>query len=145
MLPNSPAADPFYQKLHKLKITDVWIMNEDFDIDVGDVEEIYADIAGPGKMIHKMISGRYVVANRDMQYYDFLLVAAATREINHMPQRLLINRSESQMKKILDIVFSNAKRQVDSQMEFQQPLIDRYGFIVHGQYLNKRWYNWTDF
>jgi hypothetical protein len=145
MLPNSPAADPFYQKLHKLKITDVWIMNEDFDINVGDVEEIYADIAGPGKMIHKMISGRYVVANRDMQYSDFLLVAAATREINHMPQRLLINRSESQMKKILDIVFANAKRQVDRQMEFQQPLIDRYGFIVHGQYHNKRWYNWTDF
>jgi hypothetical protein len=145
MLPNSPAADPFYQKLHKLKIADVWIMNQDFDIDVGDIEEIYADISGSGKMIHKMISGRYVTANRDMQYYDFLLVAAATREINHMPQRLLINRSESQMKKILDIVFANAKRQVDSQMEFQQPLIDRYGFIVHGQYHNKRWYNWTDF
>jgi hypothetical protein len=80
-----------------------------------------------------------------MQYNDFLLVAAATREINHMPRRLLINRSESQMKQILDIVFANAKRQVDSQMEFQQPLIDRYGFIVHGQYHNKRWYNWTDF
>jgi hypothetical protein len=30
-------------------------------------------------------------------------------------------------------------------MEFQQPLIDKYGFIIHGQWLDKHLYSWHDF
>jgi tRNA A37 methylthiotransferase MiaB len=144
MLPNSPAADPFYQKLHKLKLADAWSIINHFNIDLDDVEDLYADIAGQGNMIHLMTSGRYVISNKDMQYRDFLVVSAAVREINHMPRRLIRDCSEEQIKKILKIVFDKAHREVDYQMAIQQPLIEKYGFIVHGQWLNKKWYGWHD-
>ena len=143
MLPNSPAADPFYQKLHKLKVTDVW--TSDIDLSADNLEDLYADIAGPKKMIHLMSSGRYVTANRDMQYREFVLIAAALRELSQMPRRLLRNRSEQQIKNILKIIFDKAEREINHQMEFQQPLIDKYGFIIHGQWRNKCLYCWHDF
>ena len=144
MLPNSPAADPFYQKLHKLKISQAWSPLEDFDVDFNSPEELYLDLSGPRKIAHKMTSGELVTANRDMKYHDLILVAAATRELNQMPRRLLRNRNEEQIKKILDVVFDKAKRTVDYQIILQQPLIEKYGFIVHGQYLNNRWVGWTE-
>jgi len=146
MLPNSPAADPFYQKLHKLKVTDVWTLNDiDVDLGVDNLEDVYADIVGSKKMIHLMSSGRYVTANRDMQYREFVLISAALRELSQMPRRLLRNRSEQQIKNILKIIFDKAEREVNHQMEFQQPLIDKYGFIIHGQWHNKHLYSWYDY
>jgi hypothetical protein len=144
MLPNSPAADPFYQKLHKLKVTDVWTVNDiNVDLAVDSLEDVYADIVGPKKLIHLMSSGRYVTANRDMQYREFVLISAALRELNQMPRRLLKNRSEQQIKNTLKIIFDKAERDVNHQMRFQQPLIDKYGFIIHGQWLNQHFYCWN--
>ena len=89
-----------------------------------------------------MISGRYVTANRDMQYREFILISAALRELSQMPRRLIRNRSEQQIKNVLKIIFDKAEREINHQMELQQPLIDKYGFIIHGQWLNKHLYSW---
>jgi radical SAM superfamily enzyme YgiQ (UPF0313 family) len=134
-LPNSPASDPEYIKLHGIKLVDTVYVREDFDTDditeVETIDELYSKIDPKNNKFTiyedlyetNLMSFEDTLASRffSQYYYGFLLKKEKDVPIE-------------KVEKLFDIIKMKAKADAKEQAAYHKELIQKYGFYVYGQY-----------
>ena len=135
LLPNSPAADKFYQKLHKLEFEDIYIIRR-YEQELPNLEAIYADTAGDRSIYGLSSAGKWIIKNKDMSHRDLIIATIIVRLFNAMPVHLKENRTEKEIRNTIDRLHSAAIKQADEQIKLHQPLMDKYNITFLGSYNN---------
>jgi putative methyltransferase len=138
MLPNSPGADPFYQRLHKIKWIKGYSVDKYHNINsVENLEDVYKEIVRGHGVVHGAKESNYVFSTSTMTFEEIMAI--------HILHSSLIDLSE--IKNFRDIknfesVFEKLKTKslISAKEQFEEikPLIDKYGLIVFGTYFSEK-------
>lgn len=135
-LPNSPAADPFYQRMHGLKWIKGYTVDKNNSIgNVDSLENIYKDIATGHGYVPNAKEGTYIFSTDTMNFADMMAV--------HILQTALINagskfgtlQNMSNFEKFFDAIKQKSLKSALRQFDEIRPLIDKYGMVIMGSFL----------
>jgi tRNA A37 methylthiotransferase MiaB len=139
LLPNSPGAEPLYQRLHKIK----WIKGYSIDKyhtmnSVERLEDIYQKIANGHGLVHGAKEGNYVFSTSTMTFDEMIaihILQSSLIDLTYFKKNLRdIKNFETVFEKLKIKSLISAKKQ----FEEIKPLVDKYGVIVLGSYLPEK-------
>lgn len=138
ILPNSPGAEPFYQRLHKIKWIKGYTVDKYHTINsVERLEDIYQAIDNGHGVLHGAKEGNYIFSTSTMTFDEIMAI--------HILQSSLIDLAK--IKKLSDIknfesMFEKLKTKslISAKQQFEEikPLIDKYGVVVLGTYFPEK-------
>jgi putative methyltransferase len=145
-LPNSPGADPMYQRMHKIKWIKGYTIDKGLSIpNVTSLKEVYEHIKQTPGLVQNTKESTLVYSTSTMTFVEMLAIhilqsylqTAATKfgPLGNLPA--FPKMFETFKKKSL----------MDAQRQYAEiaPLIEQYGFVVFGSYLpdkNQVHYRW---
>jgi hypothetical protein len=133
-LPNSPAADPDYQKFWGLDIKQVYFA---FDIhSVPDLATLYGELALGNSLTDKFYKMPMVVGHKTMKILDLWTARILVKKWDQMAARanLVEKYNSSQVRNILNKLKTQAVKEATAQYNIHQPHIDKYDMVVLGHY-----------
>jgi len=134
-LPNSPAADINYIKLWGLKIEEVYyVIDKEY---VPSLEDLYANLAANDKNVKNVYKKSIVIGHKTMSMLDMwitLKIITIWEEYNQKYPNLVDTHSPDQARNILNKLKKIATKNANTQYEMHKPYIDKYGFIIWGDY-----------
>jgi tRNA A37 methylthiotransferase MiaB len=138
LLPNSPGAEPFYQRLHKIK----WIKGYSVDKyhtinSVERLEDVYQEIVNGQGLLHGAKEGNYVYATSTMAFDEMMaihIIQSSLIDLSNIEELRNIKNFESVFEKLKIKSLLSAKQQ----FEEIKPLVDKYGLIVMGTYFPEK-------
>jgi radical SAM superfamily enzyme YgiQ (UPF0313 family) len=138
LLPNSPGAEPFYQRLHKIK----WIKGYSVDKyhtinSVERLEDVYQEIVNGQGLLHGAKEGNYVYATSTMAFDEMMaihILQSSLIDLSNIEELRNIKNFESVFEKLKTKSLLSAKQQ----FEEIKPLVDKYGLIVMGTYFPEK-------
>jgi hypothetical protein len=139
LLPNSPGADPLYQKLHQLKWIPSYTVNAGKTVDnYTSLDLIYKDLKSSNKDLRvHMYESTAVYSTPTMTFVD--MIAAQILKIQLHRLREKFNPEEI---KSFNIIFNRLKQasytEACKQFDTMQPLIDKHGFVILGSFDPKK-------
>jgi hypothetical protein len=137
-LPNSPGADPLYQKLHKIKWIKGYTIDKGFYIpDVHSLKDVYQAVKNSPGLLPYTKESTLVYSTSTMSFAEMMAV--------HMIQTCLQNatREHGPLGNVKEFpkMFQQFKELslIAAQQQFQEidPLIQEYGFVLFGSYMPK--------
>lgn len=134
-LPNSPAADPLYVKMHGLDFRKTYMAFT--TATHGDLAEIYEKLANTNELDHKFSASTNIYQTKYMSFEEIIagkLVYTKWQDL--LKVKDLTELPELKIRKIFDRLKIKALESAETAMSYHQPLIDKYGFIVWGHYDN---------
>jgi tRNA A37 methylthiotransferase MiaB len=148
LLPNSPGADPFYQRLHKIKWIKGYSVDKYHNINsVERLEDIYQEIVNGHGLIHGAKEGNYVFSTSTMTFAEIMAIHILQSSLIDLSEIKKILNSEPEIQTLRNIknfesVFEKLKIRslISAKQQFEEikPLIDKYGVIVLGTYLPEK-------
>jgi len=146
-LPNSPGADPLYQRMHKIKWIKGYTIDKGFSIpDLNNLRDIYQRIKESPGLLPYTKESTLVYSTSTMSFAEMIAI--------HMIQTCLQNakRERGPLGNLPEFpaMFENFKNisLASAQQQFIdiEPLINEYGFVVFGSYRpeeNQIHYRWV--
>jgi len=133
-LPNSPAADPGYQKFWGLDIKEVYFSFEDRV--VPDLELLYSELSSGTNLSDKFYKVPMVVGHKTMKMLDLWTAQILEKKWNELIGRvnLVEKYNSSQVRNILGKLKIKAIKEATAQYNMHQPHIDKHGIVVWGHY-----------
>ena len=133
-LPNSPAADPAYQKFWGLDIKEVYLPFE--SCGVPDLAKLYSELASGISLTDKFYKMPMVVGHKTMKLLDLWTAQILIRKLEDLTSRInLVEKySSSQVRTILDKFKIQAIKKATAQYDVHQSHINKYGIVVWGHY-----------
>lgn len=138
LLPNSPGADPFYQRLHKIKLIKGYSIDKYHNMNsVESLEDVYQEIVNGHGLVHGAKESNYIFSTSTMTSEEIIAI--------HILHSFLVDLTE--IKNLRDIknfesVFEKLKTKslISAKQQFEEikPLIDKYGLIVFGTYFPEK-------
>jgi hypothetical protein len=138
ILPNSPAADPSYQKLWGLKIITTYEKNSFDELDIANLGDLYHQLSqGNCKEKTKFYNAvPMLYANRKMPFCDLLAARIMQTKWDDYNRKFNIRGklSKDQVRTIFKKLKNDAVKEATDQYNYHKPLIDKYNFVVLGSY-----------
>lgn len=134
LLPNSPAAEPLYQKMHKLKWKKVWYVYRHPAIKNEDLDAIYKAMQDNAPMQKKFVEGNAIFSTSTI---DFTGIMAIHILWEYLKEYKIDNPEYDKIKNFRPIMLQlkeQALLEAQRQWALHEPMIDRYGFAVLGRY-----------
>lgn len=135
-LPNSPAADPMYQRIHKIK----WIKGYTIDkgqciSDVNCLEDAYKHIKNNLGLVTNTKESTLVYSTSTMSFVEMIAIHILQDYIQTLARKhgSLIN--VPQFTTMFKILVKKSLKSAQRQFLEIEPLIDQYGFVVFGSYI----------
>jgi hypothetical protein len=129
-LDNSPAADPFYQKLHRLEFIDAFFLTTD-SIECNDLQSLYAELASQDLDPKRWVKLKIIKQNSTLSFSDL-----ATAQVYRQYFSAVVGRvdhetmTESDLVNFSTTIRDQAAAEVQHSLELLNPLTDQYGFAV---------------
>lgn len=129
-LDNAPAADPFYQKLHKLKWIDAFFLTTP-ELEFDSLEDLYAELNSGNIDPKKWVKLKIVKQNSTLSFPD-LVKAQLFRQYfaAHISGPTHVTMTEEQLVLVSEQIRSRVEREVNYTLEKMTPLIDQYGIFA---------------
>jgi radical SAM superfamily enzyme YgiQ (UPF0313 family) len=139
LLPNSPGADPFYQKLHKLKWIHGYAVNKASQItDIESLEEAYQKISVSRGLLKGTKESTFIYATENMKFDEMIAIhMIQTSLIELMNKFGSLDRVKS-FSQVYDIIKKRSLESAKKQLVEIQPMVEKYGFVIFGSYVPKQ-------
>ena len=139
LLPNSPGADLFYQKLHKLKWVRGYSVNKISQIgDIESLEDAYKKISLNPGLLQTTRESTFIYSTEHMKFDEMIAIhMIQTSLIKLMDKVGSLDRVKS-FSQVYDIIKKRSLESARKQLIEIQPLVDKYGFVIFGSYLPKQ-------
>lgn len=132
LLPNSPAGDPLYQKLHRLTIGRVYsVTSATADCDL---ETLYQRASTVGASDLRFSHANTVIQSGDFEWWDMQTMLYLYQQITATPTHVFKDKSYSQIEKIVNQLFNISKKRIDQQKVLHEPLMSKYSTRITGYY-----------
>lgn len=129
-LDNSPAADPLYQKLHRLEFVDAFFLTTD-SIKCDDLSGLYDELASQDLDPKRWVKLKIIKQNSTLSFSD-LVTAQMYRQyfsaVVSQPDHATM--TESDLVNFSNTIRDRAAAEVKHSLELLNPLTDQYGFAV---------------
>lgn len=135
LLPNSPGAEPLYQKLHKLQWIPSYFINQRKIIDNYDsLESIYQDVELHNKdlRIH-LWESTAIYSTPTMTLVDIIAAQILQLQLHRLRQKFDPARLKN-FKIVFDRLKQKSHTEASKQFEIMKPLIDKHGFAIMGSF-----------
>lgn len=134
LLANSPAADLFYQKLHKLRFSKTYNMLEK-EVDVESLEQVYYEISNQVGLFDKALCiGEVITGTKTLKHHEIQAFELVARFIENTGYRYVENRSEEYLTRLVDRIYNAFIAKHVEHAKEQEPLIEKYGIVVQGYF-----------
>lgn len=138
MLPNSPGADPFYQRLHKIKWIKGYSVDKYSNINsIENLEDVYKEIVQGQGVVQGAKESAYVFSTSTMTFEEMMAV--------HILQSSLIDmtmiknlRNIKNFESVFEGLKTKSLISAKEQFEEIKPLIDKYEVIIFGTYFAEK-------
>ena len=140
LLPNSPAADPNYQRLWGIKVMDVY---KNFAYDardhVDDLGKLYQEVRTTTKYVNTYAMFKGVIGTRTMSTIDIWAAHALIRkwDLANAKMNLLETRTTEQVRDIVNRLKLSCVKEAQNQWELHAPYIEKYNCIIWGAWNQK--------
>jgi hypothetical protein len=139
LLPNSPGAEPLYQKLHKLQWIPSYFINHGTTIDnYNSLESIYQDIElhDADLRIH-FSESTAIYSTPTITFVDMIAAQILQLQLHRLREKFDPSKIKS-----FNLVFDRLKQtsynEACKQFETIKPLIDKHGFAIMGSFDHKK-------
>ena len=129
-LENSPAADPMYQKIHKLKWMDVYFPNAR-SITCDNLENTYAELATGKYNPNSWTKMKMVVGHNSMTLKD-MMKAQLWKQYFETRIRQGDFIDEEDLQNFKDTTTARVEEEISKTLAVVQPLVDRHNIVIYG-------------
>jgi radical SAM superfamily enzyme YgiQ (UPF0313 family) len=144
ILPNSPAADPNYQKLWGIKVKTTYefnshgsMFNQD-DLDVENLGNLYHQLSqgSPDEKTNFLAPMQIVIGHRKMTFTDLLATKIMITKWDNFTKKFNIREkfSNDQVRAVFVKLKNDAIKEATDQYNLHKEYIDKYNFVVFGKY-----------
>lgn len=144
ILPNSPAADPNYQKLWGIKVKTTYefnshgsMFNQD-DLDVENLGNLYHRLSqgSPDEKTNFLAPMQIVIGHRKMTFTDLLATKIMITKWDNFTKKFNIREkfSNDQVRAVFVKLKNDAIKEATDQYNLHKEYIDKYNFVVFGKY-----------
>lgn len=129
-LDNSPAADKFYQKLHKLEFIDAFFLTVD-KIEYTNLEDLYSELNSGNIDPKQWVKLKIVKQNSTLSYADLKKAQVYRQYFSAVVSKPThVTFTEFQLKDFSSGIQEQADREVEDSLAKLTPLTEKYGFAV---------------
>ena len=131
-LDNSPAADPFYQKLHKLKFVTAYFLTTN-SIPFDNLEDVYIKLGEGTINPREFVQLKIIEQHKTLSYSDILraqLFRERFSKIVGKPDHITMN--EDELIKLSTDLEEQVYDDIENTVKLTQDLNSKYGFVIFG-------------
>jgi len=134
LLPNSPAADLFYQRLHKIKWMKTYFVNGESQslTNIDNLEQVYLKIKNQ-EDLNLFFESTISYSTADITYRELVAISILNQFIKDL-YRKIPNFNADKIDSIFESMVEKSRVSADHQWKEIEPLVNKYGFLVFGTY-----------
>jgi radical SAM superfamily enzyme YgiQ (UPF0313 family) len=134
LLPNSPGADIFYQRLHKIKwVKTYFIGSHEHNIaNVENLEDLYLRIKNQNN-VQDFFESTISFATAEMNYKDIMAISILGHSIKDL-YRKFPNFDHNKIDSGFEPLVKRAMASAERQWNEIEKMIEKYGFLIFGSY-----------
>lgn len=129
-LENSPAAEPGYQRLHKLNWMDVYFPNAK-SVECNDLEALYKELSTVGYDPMHWTKMRMVVGHRSMTLKDTMKAQLWKQYFESHIRKNTFN-TEEELQSFKEETSIRVDEEVSKTLSLSQHLVDKYNIVIYG-------------
>lgn len=137
LLPNSPGADAFYNRLHGLQWKTGYELFKNPITGISDLAQLY-DIASKkndAEIMWHLRTTKPIWATGSMNYRDMIACQILAKWIGQLAQsKLFANRTQKGLTGFFKKIKVKSLAAADEHFDMIEPLVQRYGFLILGRY-----------
>lgn len=138
LLPNSPGADLFYQKLHKLKWVHGYVVNKSSQLgNIESLEDAYEKISQSPGLLKDIKESTFIYSTENMKFDEMMAIHMIQTSLMNLTNKFGSLDNVKNFSQVYDIIKKRSMESARKQLVEIQPMIDKYGFVIFGSYVPK--------